>query len=147
MYANLFERYKGIEEMTEAVIKKIIHRWKMVDAYVLGVAVKEDMEIWQQTCEISSFRTSFSYYTSVESTYQGMLSNVNYFLNNCSPQGLVGFIKFYESQSGITYRDLYQSDVNTFKSGDRNFNRDTDWWTEHIDDFREKVVSIYKEQV
>jgi hypothetical protein len=62
--------------MKQVNIDEIKKRWKVTDAFAKGIARESDSNIWFSKCDQSSFRTSFSYYSSIDSTYFGMLDNV-----------------------------------------------------------------------
>jgi len=124
--------------MTKENQSNIETRWKLTDAFVKGVCENnQDISIWYNTCDKSNFNTSFSTYTSVEKTYIGMLDNVNYFLENCSNSTLLDYIKFYESELGRTYKDMYISSINSHK-GIYKTESDygsSNWWESHLNQF------------
>jgi hypothetical protein len=64
------------------------------------------------------------------------LFRVNFFTDNCSVQGLLDYIYFYESQTGEKWKELYVSSILTYQHKKREFDRDTNWWESHIADFR-----------
>jgi hypothetical protein len=121
--------------MTQQNINDIINRWKITDAFVKGLANNNDSNVWLSQCSKSSFRTSFSFYTSIEKTYIGMLDNVNYFTNNCSVEGLLSYIHFYENQTKTKWKEVYFSDINTHKHQKDIKHTNTNWWESHIAEF------------
>ena len=121
--------------MKQVNIDEITKRWKITDAFVKGIAKSHDSNIWYSKCDQSSFRTSFSYYTNVDDTYFGMLDNVNFFTDNCSVQGLLDYIYFYETQTNEKWKELYVSSVLVYQDKGRNFDRETNWWKEHLNSF------------
>jgi len=107
-------------------------RWKITDAFAKGVASDADRFIWQFICEKSHFDTIFNVYTNVDKTYKGILENVQFFVENCSPQGLLDYIKFYETERGIAWAEVYLSNVNIYTSTEIDYAENTNWWKDHL---------------
>ncbi len=123
--------------MNQKMKDNIKLRWRITDAFTKALSTREDRSIWAQTCNRSDFRTSFSYYTNVEKTYLGMLENVEFFTSNCSVDGLLGYIRFYEGQTGVRWQELYQTNINTYtKRKSISRDGDTDWWEDHLAIFK-----------
>ena len=92
--------------MNEKQIEDIKLRWNITDAFAKALASEEDKNIWLSECSKSDFKTSFSYYTSLDKTYIEILNNVNYFTNNCSMEGLLSYISFYENQTNVKWKEI-----------------------------------------
>ncbi len=120
--------------MKQELIDNIVQRWKVTEAFSNGIAKQEDKSLWATVCNKSWFRTSVSFFTSVEKTHIGMLNDVNYFTDNCSVDGMMSYIDFYQNQTGKRWKELYQSAINMHK--DRGVVEseydDNNWWEPHI---------------
>jgi len=122
--------------MKKENIEEIIKRWKITDAFAKGVAKDTDLILWRNICESASFKTSLSFYTSIDKTYMGMLTDINYFLDNCSVNGVISYISFYEKETDTPWVALYASNVNSHKNMKPLYEEeDTNWWSSHIDSF------------
>ena len=121
---------------------RIMYDWKMMDAFNKGVAGEYDNKLWMATLEGSSFRCAFSYYTSVDRIYTGMLDNVTYYLNNCTPQAVLDFYAFYQQQSGRSYSQLYESSINVYIPDVEEVSAMQLWWKAMFKDFRYDYSNI-----
>jgi len=120
--------------MSPKLIEAIIIRWKITQAFALGLASSEDHLLWDNICSKSHFHASLGTYTSTEKTYLGMMDNFNYFTDNCSIDGLILYISFYEQERGIPWKELYFSNINTHnkKLYSNDNTRSNLWWEEHL---------------
>ncbi len=121
--------------MKEYLKLEIENRWKITDAFVKGIANENDINVWLSKCFKSSFHTAFPTFSTIDKTYIGMLDDVNFFTDNCSVEGMIEYIYFYENQANKKWKDLYLSSVNTHKKRTLHKDeRDTNWWKNHLKD-------------